>query len=149
MGDILINMQNKLNKMLHFRLQPARSVMVTLPPRSHGTKAELPYTPQMMVSTALQSLKHHVDFHSVTCCLSASALVDVKNRLTVNSNGLYSVHSELYLTVVKEDIDAQFYCEVTYFVPGAEKMIESKRINITVHCKKFLIYFSELMINRT
>ncbi|XP_027029800.1 melanoma cell adhesion molecule b isoform X1 [Tachysurus fulvidraco] len=65
--------------------------------------------------------------------LYTSEDVDVKNRLTVNSNGLYTVHSELYLTVVKEDIDAQFYCEVTYFVPGAEKMIESKQINITVH----------------
>ncbi|XP_060744555.1 melanoma cell adhesion molecule b isoform X2 [Tachysurus vachellii] len=65
--------------------------------------------------------------------LYSSDDVDVRNRLTVNSNSLYSVHSELYLTVEKEDIGAQFYCEVTYFVPGAEKMIESKRINITVH----------------
>lgn len=76
------------------------------------------------------------------CCLSASALVDVQNRLIMNSNGLYSVHSDLYLTVVKEDKDAYFYCEVNYFVPGAEKMIESHRINITVHCKPFISDFS-------
>ncbi|XP_017346220.1 melanoma cell adhesion molecule b isoform X3 [Ictalurus punctatus] len=59
--------------------------------------------------------------------------VKVQNRLTMNSNGLFSVHSDLYLTVVKEDQDAYFYCEVTYFVPGAEKMVESNRINITIH----------------
>ncbi|TSQ58049.1 Cell surface glycoprotein MUC18 [Bagarius yarrelli] len=61
------------------------------------------------------------------------AFIDVKNRLTINSKGLYSVHSELYLTVVKEDMDAFFHCEVTYSVPGAEKMIESEHINITIH----------------
>lgn len=77
------------------------------------------------------------------CFLSASALVKVQNRLTMNSNGLFSVHSDLYLTVVKEDQDAYFYCEVTYFVPGAEKMVESNRINITIHCKPFLSDFSE------
>ncbi|XP_058268837.1 melanoma cell adhesion molecule b isoform X3 [Hemibagrus wyckioides] len=64
---------------------------------------------------------------------SNDALVDVKNRLTMNPNGLFSVQSELYLTVVKEDKDAFFYCEVTYFVPGAEKMIESQMVNITIH----------------
>ncbi|XP_046719589.1 melanoma cell adhesion molecule b isoform X4 [Silurus meridionalis] len=58
--------------------------------------------------------------------------VDIRNRVTENSNGLYSVHSELYLTVEKQDKDAYFYCEVTYFLPGAEKMIESKHINITI-----------------
>lgn len=75
--------------------------------------------------------------------LPASAAVDVQNRQTINPNGLYSVHSDLYLTVVKEDKDAYFYCEVTYFVPGAEKMIESDRVNITIHCKLFLSHFDE------
>ncbi|KAB5550284.1 hypothetical protein PHYPO_G00052070 [Pangasianodon hypophthalmus] len=65
--------------------------------------------------------------------LYSSNDVSVQNSLTMNSNGLYSVQSDLYLTVVKEDKDKYFYCEVTYFVPGAEKMIESHRINITVH----------------
>ncbi|XP_060799839.1 melanoma cell adhesion molecule b isoform X2 [Neoarius graeffei] len=65
--------------------------------------------------------------------LHPSAGVDMQNRLTMNSNGLYSVHSDLYLTVEKEDKDAYFYCEVSFFVPGAEKMIESDRINITIH----------------
>ncbi|KAI5620819.1 cell surface glycoprotein MUC18 isoform X1 [Silurus asotus] len=58
--------------------------------------------------------------------------VDIQNRVTFNSNGLHTVHSELYLTVEKKDKDAYFYCEVTYFLPGAEKMIESKHINITI-----------------
>lgn len=82
-----------------------------------------------------------VYFPPVMRFLSTSALVDIQNSVTRNSNGLYAMQSRLYLAVVKEDKDAYFYCEVTYFVPGAEKMIESNRVNITVHCEPFLSDF--------
>ncbi|XP_030007664.1 melanoma cell adhesion molecule b isoform X1 [Sphaeramia orbicularis] len=51
---------------------------------------------------------------------------------TSESSGLYSVTSELYMKLVKEDKDNYFYCEVTYFVPGAKMMVETNRINVTV-----------------
>ncbi|XP_022056648.2 melanoma cell adhesion molecule b isoform X2 [Acanthochromis polyacanthus] len=60
-------------------------------------------------------------------------VVDVMSRTTVESSGLYSVTSELRMKVKKEDKDAQFYCEVTYFVPGETMMTETVRINITVN----------------
>lgn len=55
--------------------------------------------------------------------------------VTTKPNGLFTVHSELYIKVKKTDEDALFYCEVKYFVPGGVRMKESKEINITVHCE--------------
>lgn len=59
--------------------------------------------------------------------------VGLKYRVTSQSNGLFSVQSDLIMTVEKPDKDATFYCEVKFFVPGAEKMYESNRVNITVY----------------
>lgn len=54
--------------------------------------------------------------------------------VTTESSGLYSVRSELSMKVTKANMNT-FYCEVTYFVPGAVKMMETKSINITVLCR--------------
>ncbi|XP_053277966.1 melanoma cell adhesion molecule b isoform X2 [Pleuronectes platessa] len=59
--------------------------------------------------------------------------VDVVSTTTTESSGLFSVKSELSLQVKKEDKDAEFYCEVNFFVPGETRMTETNRINITVH----------------
>lgn len=64
-------------------------------------------------------------------------VVDVLSSVTIESSGLFSVKSELRLKVQEEDKDAKFYCEVTYFVPGATKMTETPFINVTVLCKFF------------
>ncbi|XP_030602977.1 cell surface glycoprotein MUC18 isoform X2 [Archocentrus centrarchus] len=52
---------------------------------------------------------------------------------TLESSGFYSVQSTLNYKVVKEDKDAHFSCEVSFFVPGAIRTVESQSINITVH----------------
>lgn len=39
------------------------------------------------------------------------------------------------MKVTKADMNTNFYCEVSYFVPGGVKMMESERINITVLCR--------------
>ncbi|XP_044210167.1 melanoma cell adhesion molecule b isoform X1 [Thunnus albacares] len=54
-------------------------------------------------------------------------------RSTVESSGLFSVESELSITVKKEDKDAKFYCEATYFVPAETRMTESNFTTITVY----------------
>ncbi|KAM4627451.1 melanoma cell adhesion molecule b [Polymixia lowei] len=59
--------------------------------------------------------------------------VNVLFLVTMESSGLFSVKSELSMKVMKEDKDALFYCEVSYFVPGGTRMTETARINITVH----------------
>ena len=41
---------------------------------------------------------------------------------------------------MKEDKDDQFYCEITYYVPGGLGMIETNRINITVYCEFHMWY---------
>ncbi|XP_032402004.1 melanoma cell adhesion molecule b isoform X1 [Xiphophorus hellerii] len=59
-------------------------------------------------------------------------VVKLDHSVTTQSSGLYSVNSDLNMKVEKKDKDAVFYCEVTFLVPGAEKMLETKSINITV-----------------
>ncbi|XP_060912414.1 cell surface glycoprotein MUC18 isoform X1 [Labrus mixtus] len=48
-------------------------------------------------------------------------------------SGFYSLQSILEYKVAKEDKDAHFSCEVSFFVPGAIRTVESSSINITVH----------------
>ncbi|XP_073718701.1 melanoma cell adhesion molecule b [Misgurnus anguillicaudatus] len=64
---------------------------------------------------------------------SGAGAVKINEKVTKNPSGLLTVESELFLKVVREDEDAKFYCEVNYFTPGAERMMESDPINITVH----------------
>lgn len=55
--------------------------------------------------------------------------------LVTKESGFYSVHSTLLYKVLKEDKDARFSCEVSFFVPGAVRTAESSSINVTVHCE--------------
>ena len=66
------------------------------------------------------------------------------NLVTRDTNSLYTVRSDLHLKVRKEDKDAVFYCESSYFVPDGMAMTESIRINITVHCKHYLVWLNPL-----
>ncbi|KAI2656241.1 Cell surface glycoprotein MUC18 [Labeo rohita] len=43
--------------------------------------------------------------------------IKIIESVTTNSNGLYTVESELLIKVERTDEDAHFYCEVKYFVP--------------------------------
>uniref|UniRef100_A0A671NU52 Cell surface glycoprotein MUC18-like n=1 Tax=Sinocyclocheilus anshuiensis TaxID=1608454 RepID=A0A671NU52_9TELE len=69
--------------------------------------------------------RDHIPIHPI------SGLVNVVTLVTKESSGLYTVQSELHYKVTKEDKDAHFSCEVSYFVPGAVRTSESKGINIT------------------
>ncbi|TRZ02057.1 hypothetical protein DNTS_031647 [Danionella cerebrum] len=59
--------------------------------------------------------------------------VKLMESVTIKPSGLFTVQSELLLKVKREDKDARFYCEVKYFVPGATRMTESRRIKLTVY----------------
>lgn len=61
--------------------------------------------------------------------------VNVLILVTRESSGFYSVQSTLEYKVMKEDKDARFSCEVSFFVPAAVRTVESNSINITVHCE--------------
>ncbi|KAG1957420.1 cell surface glycoprotein MUC18 isoform X1 [Pimephales promelas] len=71
--------------------------------------------------------RDHIPIHP------ANGLVNVVTLVTRESSGLYTVQSDLHYKVTKDDKDAHFSCEVSYFVPGAVRTSESKGINITVH----------------
>lgn len=61
--------------------------------------------------------------------------MEITPTVTKESSGLVSVKSELSMMVVKENKDDEFYCEVTYLVPGETRMTETNRINITIYCE--------------
>ncbi|XP_060769441.1 cell surface glycoprotein MUC18 isoform X2 [Neoarius graeffei] len=63
--------------------------------------------------------------------------VNVLTLVAKGLNGLYAVESELQYKVEKEDSDAVFSCEVSYYVPGAIRTAESRDVNITVHYPTF------------
>ncbi|KAM8742118.1 cell surface glycoprotein MUC18 [Acanthopagrus schlegelii] len=65
--------------------------------------------------------------------MSTPGHVNVLILSTRESSGFYSVQSTLEYKVVKEDKDAQFSCEVSFFVPAAIRTVESSSVNITVH----------------
>ncbi|XP_071184809.1 cell surface glycoprotein MUC18-like isoform X2 [Salvelinus alpinus] len=59
--------------------------------------------------------------------------INVVTLVTRESSGFYTVQSELQYKVAKEDKDALFSCEVSYYVPEGVRTAKSKVINITVH----------------
>ncbi|KAF7652907.1 hypothetical protein LDENG_00090740, partial [Lucifuga dentata] len=59
--------------------------------------------------------------------------INVLILVTLESSGLYSVQSTLELKVKKEDKDAVFSCEVSFFTPGEIRRFTSSSVNITVH----------------
>lgn len=61
--------------------------------------------------------------------------VDITPRITTESSGLFSVSSDLRMTVTKEVNNDLFYCDVSYFVPSETRLMESRRINVTVLCE--------------
>ncbi|XP_051535845.1 cell surface glycoprotein MUC18-like isoform X2 [Myxocyprinus asiaticus] len=64
---------------------------------------------------------------------NSDGVVKIMDSVIKNPSGLFTVESELFIKVVRDDEDAQFYCEVNYFVPEGVKMTESIPINITVY----------------
>ncbi|XP_029304893.1 cell surface glycoprotein MUC18 isoform X2 [Cottoperca gobio] len=65
--------------------------------------------------------------------MSAPGHVNVLILVTRESSSFYSVQSTLEYKLVREDKDAHFSCEVSFFVPGAIRTVESNSINISVH----------------
>ncbi|XP_011609548.1 cell surface glycoprotein MUC18 isoform X1 [Takifugu rubripes] len=72
-------------------------------------------------------------YRNNTPLMTTPGHVNVLMLGTRDSGGFYSVQSTLRYKVLKEDKDARFSCEVSFFVPGAIRTVESSSINITVH----------------
>lgn len=57
--------------------------------------------------------------------------------VTLKPGDFYTVQSTLEYKVVKEDMDAHFSCEVSYFVPEAIRTAESHKVKVIIHCECF------------
>ncbi|XP_055478303.1 cell surface glycoprotein MUC18 isoform X1 [Psammomys obesus] len=58
--------------------------------------------------------------------------VHIQSSQTVESSGLYTLQSVLNAQLVKEDKDAQFYCELNYRLPSGNRMKESREVTVPV-----------------
>ncbi|PNI65868.1 MCAM isoform 12 [Pan troglodytes] len=58
--------------------------------------------------------------------------VHIQSSQTVESSGLYTLQSILKAQLVKEDKDAQFYCELNYRLPSGNHMKESREVTVPV-----------------
>ncbi|XP_066102881.1 cell surface glycoprotein MUC18 isoform X3 [Saccopteryx bilineata] len=58
--------------------------------------------------------------------------VHIQSSQIVESNGLYTLRSVLKAQLLKEDKDAQFYCELNYRLPSGNHMKESKEVTVPV-----------------
>lgn len=61
--------------------------------------------------------------------------VHIQSSQTVESSGLYTLKSILKAQLVKEDKDAQFYCELNYRLPSGNHMKESREVTVPVFCE--------------
>lgn len=78
------------------------------------------------------------------CSMVTTPGVNFLTSVTRESGGLFSVHSTLEYKVTKEDKDANFSCEVRFFVPGAIRTLTSSSVDVTVHCEWSLLYNSRV-----
>ncbi|XP_003418238.2 cell surface glycoprotein MUC18 [Loxodonta africana] len=58
--------------------------------------------------------------------------VHIQSSQIVESSGLYTLQSILKARLVKEDKDAQFYCELSYRLPSGNHMKESREVTVPV-----------------
>ncbi|XP_014640540.1 PREDICTED: cell surface glycoprotein MUC18 isoform X2 [Ceratotherium simum simum] len=58
--------------------------------------------------------------------------VHIQSSQIVESSGLYTLQSILKAQLVKEDKDAQFYCELNYRLPSGNHMKESREVTVPV-----------------
>ncbi|XP_024426764.1 cell surface glycoprotein MUC18 isoform X6 [Desmodus rotundus] len=58
--------------------------------------------------------------------------VHIQSSQIVESSGLYTVQSVLKAQLLKEDKDAQFYCELNYRLPSGNHMKESGEVSVPV-----------------
>lgn len=70
--------------------------------------------------------------------------IHIQSSQIVESSGLYTLKSVLNARLVKEDKDAQFYCELSYRLPSGNHMKESKAVTVPVFCECRLVRSSGL-----
>ncbi|XP_077403034.1 cell surface glycoprotein MUC18 isoform X2 [Vanacampus margaritifer] len=104
-----------------------------------GVQAGISVTNEMPSKVATCEARNSFPKANITWYRNNTPLVPSVGRVnvwtgdTVEASGLYSVHSTLEYRVLKEDKEANFSCEVSFFVPGAIRTVESSSVGVTVH----------------
>ncbi|XP_068600322.1 cell surface glycoprotein MUC18 [Brachionichthys hirsutus] len=114
---------------------------VFAPPKApviEGVSAGISVTNELPSKVASCEARNGFPKPNITWYRNGMPLTSAPGRVNVlmlvsQSGGFYSAQSTLEYKVSKEDKDAFFSCEVSFFVPAAIRTVESSSINITVH----------------
>ncbi|XP_061074084.1 melanoma cell adhesion molecule b isoform X2 [Conger conger] len=132
----------QVNAMSEGNKEGTTQLRVFVPPDSihiHGVHSGISVTSAEPSKIAECEVRNSYPKPNITWYRDVTPLRNVEDRVTISdletqeSSGLFTVQSELQLTVNKEDKDVFFYCEVNYHVSSGASMKESKHINITVY----------------
>ncbi|ELK12069.1 Cell surface glycoprotein MUC18 [Pteropus alecto] len=110
-------------------------------PRSQEHRIQLrvykaPEEPSIQVATCVG--RNGYPIPQVVWYKNGQPLKEEKNRVhiqssqIVESSGLYTLRSVLKAQLLKEDKDAQFYCELNYRLPSGNHMKESREVTVPV-----------------
>ncbi|XP_061819047.1 cell surface glycoprotein MUC18 isoform X1 [Nerophis lumbriciformis] len=124
------------------QLNTRTQLRVFAPPEApiiKGVQTGISVTNEMPSKVATCEARNGFPKPNITWYRNNMALVPTAGRVnvwtddTLESSKLYSMLSTLEYKVQKEDKDANFSCEVSFFVPGAIRTIESSNVGVSVH----------------
>ncbi|XP_050778008.1 cell surface glycoprotein MUC18 isoform X2 [Gopherus flavomarginatus] len=108
------------------------------PPEIQVNDAGIPVTSKEIPKIAVCVSKNGFPAPNITWYKNGSPLwqddtqVSILSTLIKESSGLYTVSSNLFARVSREDRQSRFHCEVSYRLLGADQTAASEKVNVTV-----------------
>ncbi|XP_061905040.1 cell surface glycoprotein MUC18 isoform X2 [Entelurus aequoreus] len=131
-----------VNAMAAGQLDKKTHLRVFAPPEApviKGVQTGISVTNEMPSKVATCEARNGFPKPNITWYRNNMAIVPAAGRVNVwtddslESSKLYSMLSTLEYKVQKEDKDANFSCEISFFVPGAIRTVESSSVGVSVH----------------
>ncbi|XP_068773111.1 cell surface glycoprotein MUC18 isoform X2 [Struthio camelus] len=157
-GRLSVGQDNALS-ISRITLQDATTFVCQVSVDPHGTGEnhtellvyKIPEAPEIMASTSGISV-HSSDLPQIASCVSRNSYpapnitwhkngeqlhmeenkVKILGTVTRESSLLYTVNSNLFAHVTREDRNSLYYCTVHYWLWGQSHTVESRRVNVTV-----------------
>ncbi|XP_030394244.1 cell surface glycoprotein MUC18 isoform X2 [Gopherus evgoodei] len=108
------------------------------PPEIQVNDAGIPVTSKEIPKIAVCVSKNGFPAPNITWYKNGSPLwqddtqVSILSTLIKESSGLYTVSSNLFARVSREDRQSRFHCEVSYRLLGTDQTASSEKVNVTV-----------------
>uniref|UniRef100_A0A8C5F1G8 Melanoma cell adhesion molecule n=1 Tax=Gopherus evgoodei TaxID=1825980 RepID=A0A8C5F1G8_9SAUR len=107
------------------------------PPEIQVNDAGIPVTSKEIPKIAVCVSKNGFPAPNITWYKNGSPLwqddtLSILSTLIKESSGLYTVSSNLFARVSREDRQSRFHCEVSYRLLGTDQTASSEKVNVTV-----------------